>query len=380
MTRSQEVFLDLLRCGLWGTPLNKAFFGEANDDRDANSPSNLGKMSALSHEEWREVVDIATDQTVTGLVFDALLTLPKALRPPKDIYFNQVMRVGEMEEGNRRMNQMVAFLFQGFAKAGIDALLLKGQAAARCYPQPLHRQYGDIDIMIPDNQGFEKAVKLMQRLTGDEGDAERPRRHVAFVYKDICIEIQGLNVYGIGRRCHQNYMEWARESLRNGKQQKISAVLPPVRFEFMFIFVHLMNHFFDGGVGLRQFCDWMRYLHSMREVIDTALLKADLERLGLMRHWQTMASAAVCFLGASKDVIPFYDASFDEKAPLVMSHIFKSGNFGSLRENIFEGDRTPTMVKRFGTLLSLIPAYGRVGRLFPADACLSFYRYALRRL
>ena len=65
MTRSQEVFLDLLRCGLWGTPLNKAFFGEVNDDRDANSPSNLGKMSALSHEEWKEVVDIATDQTVT---------------------------------------------------------------------------------------------------------------------------------------------------------------------------------------------------------------------------------------------------------------------------------------------------------------------------
>ena len=64
----------------------------------------------------------------------------------------------------------------------------------------------------------------------------------------------------------------------------------------------------------------------------------------------------------------------------VLLIIFKSGNLGSLRENMFEGDATPTVVRRFGTLLSLIPAYGRVGRLFPADACLSFYRYALRRL
>lgn len=394
MTRTQEAFLDLLRCGLWGTPLNPSIFGVSERIGDDSSAANLAKSSLLSHEEWKSIINMAFEQTVTGVVFDALLTLPKALRPPKDIYFNLVAQVGDLEHGGYKMNKVIAFLFHAFAKAGIEVFLLKGQSVAQFYPQPLHRVHGDIDLLVPDAQNFEKAIALMQSLTGEEGEPEDERSHVVFALKDICIEVQGLNVYGIGRRCFQNYIDWAKESLK-GEPRKLylqtekqpnedsrslkTATLAPIRFDLLFVFVHLMNHFFDGGVGLRQVCDWMRYLHENRSEIDLSQLEKDLHTLGIMPHWQTMASTAVCQLGAPKESIPFYSPSFDRKGRIALNHIVRSGNFGMLRTNVFE-EKESHLMRRFGTLLSLFPSYGRVARLFPADAFFSFYRYAKRRL
>ena len=396
MTHTQEAFLDLLRCGLWGTPLNPSIFGVADNTGDSSGSANLGKASLLSHQDWKDIAELAAEQTVTGVIFDALLTLPKALRPPKDIYFNWVMRVGEMEDEGRNMNKAIAFLFQHLTKAKFAVYLMKGQAVARFYPQPLHREHGDIDLLVPDERDFEKVLQMMQTLTGDEGDAEDGRDHVVFMLNETCIEVQGLNVYGIGRKCFQHYLDWAKESL-NGEAQVLlplqtekqpelepktamNVVAPPMRFDLMFIFVHLMNHFFDGGVGLRQVCDWTRYLHEKRSEIDLSQLENDLNRLGLMPHWQTMASMAVCQLGAPKESIPFYSTSFDRKGRRALDNILRSGNFGMLRTNVFEGKTDSRFLRRFGTLLSLFPTYGRVARLFPADACFSFYRYAKRRL
>ncbi|MBQ2497786.1 MAG: nucleotidyltransferase family protein [Prevotella sp.] len=394
MTRTQEAFLDLLRCGLWGTPLNPSIFGEEESSGDNVNSANFGKASLLSHQEWKDIVDLATVQTVTGVVLDALQTLPKALRPPKDIYFNLVAQVGDLEDGGYQMNKAIAYLFHAFDKAGIEVFLLKGQAVAQFYPQPLHRVHGDIDLLVPDAQNFERAIALMQSLTGEEGEPEDERSHVVFSLKGVCVEVQGLNVYGIGRRCFQHYIDWAKESLKGESRKLIlqtdrqpnddaqspkTATLSPMRFDLMFVFVHLMNHFFDGGVGLRQVCDWMRYLHENRSTIDLSQLEKDLHTLGLMPHWQTIASTAVCWLGAPKESIPFYSPSFDKKGRIALNHILRSGNFGMLRTNVFE-EKNSHLMRRFGTLLSLFPSYGRVARLFPADACFSFYRYAKRRL
>ena len=394
MTRTQEAFLDLLRCGLWGTPLNPSIFGVSERTGDNSGAANLAQSSMLNHDEWKNIVDMAIEQTVTGIVFDALLTLPKALRPPKDIYFNLVAQVGDLEEGGYLMNKAIAYLFHAFDKAGIEVFLLKGQAVAQFYPQPLHRVHGDIDLVVPDAQNFEKAIALMQSLTGEDGEPEDERSHVVFSLKGVCVEVQGLNVYGIGRRCFQHYIDWAKESLKGESRKLIlqtdrqpnddaqspkTAILPPMRFDLMFVFVHLMNHFFDGGVGLRQVCDWMRYLHENRSTIDLSQLEKDLHTLGLMPHWQTIASTAVCWLGAPKESIPFYLPSFDKKGRIALNHILRSGNFGMLRTNVFE-EKNSHLMRRFGTLLSLFPSYGRVARLFPADACFSFYRYAKRRL
>ena len=386
--------MDLLRCGLWGTPLNSSIFGVSERTGDNSGAANLAQSSMLNHDEWKNIVDMAIEQTVTGVVFDALLTLPKALRPPKDIYFNLVAQVGDLEEGGYLMNKAIAYLFHAFDKAGIEVFLLKGQAVAQFYPQPLHRVHGDIDLLVPDAQNFERAIALMQSLTGEEGEPEDERSHVVFSLKGICVEVQGLNVYGIGRRCFQHYIDWAKESLKGEPRKLIlqtdrqpnddsrspkTAILSPMRFDLMFVFVHLMNHFFNGGVGLRQVCDWMRYLHENRSTIDLSQLEKDLHTLGLMPHWQTIASTAVCWLGAPKESIPFYSPSFDKKGRIALNHILRSGNFGVLRTNVFE-EKNSHLMRRFGTLLSLFPSYGRVARLFPADACFSFYRYAKRRL
>ena len=99
------------------------------------------------------------------------------------------------------MNKAIAYLFHAFDKAGIEVFLLKGQAVAQFYPQPLHRVHGDIDLLVPDAQNFEKAIALMQSLTGEEGEPEDERSHV--VCRDsmsMASDDAVFSITSIGRR------------------------------------------------------------------------------------------------------------------------------------------------------------------------------------
>ena len=45
-----------------------------------------------------------------------------------------------------------------------------------------------------------------------------------------------------------------------------------------------MKHFYQGGVGLRQFCDLSRFLWTFRGKIDTELLNKRLKEMGIISY------------------------------------------------------------------------------------------------
>ena len=51
--------------------------------------------------------------------------------------------------------------------------------------------------------------------------------------------------------------------------------------DVVIVFTHFLHHFFIGGVGLRQICDWCRLLWTYRESLDRGLLESRIRKMGL---------------------------------------------------------------------------------------------------
>lgn len=99
----------------------------------------------------------------------------------------------------------------------------------------------------------------------------------------------------------------------NGKTQ---VFLPYVDEDVIIVFSHILQHFYQEGIGLRQICDWCRLLWTYQDKIDRSLLKNRLKKMGCMSEWSAFAALAVEYLGMSVKAMPFYysDEKWKKKA------------------------------------------------------------------
>ena len=127
MENTQDLFLELLRSGLWGTSPNPAHF---------------------VHADWDAVFKLADIQTVGTIVLDGVALLPKDVHPPLGIKMRRIGAMQQVERTNALHRKTLAAIHATLAKEGIREVYMKGQMAGMRYPNPLHRQPGDIDLWM----------------------------------------------------------------------------------------------------------------------------------------------------------------------------------------------------------------------------------------
>lgn len=357
MNKSERFFLELLRAGLWDRPLDMSL--------------------DWTHADWESVHRLMRTQTVVGVAMDAIVKLPQELRPNKKKFFNIILSVKKIEEKNREMNRIVPVLMTALKEHGCDSLLLKGQGASMNYPNPLHRSSGDIDLFVGfDDDVYAKALDTLAAMNVILHDNNEARKHADLQLDDIVVEVHGSLGTSICKTCDMNMRAWAESALAKEKQvfhsKRGDIVLPPCNFDTLFIFVHLLNHYMQGGVGLRQVCDWMMYMYKNQDQIDVGQLQKDVAFLGIEKFWGLFASMAVKYMGYPRETMPLYDASWDGKCEGVISHIFKTGNFGAKQKDKQLSETSNRMLKKFVTLCGQIPVYVDNMRLFPRETLYCF--------
>ena len=107
-------------------------------------------------------------------------------------------------------------------------------------------------------------------------------------------------------------------------------LVPPVTYNAIFLLAHIYHHFIEGGIGLRQICDWTLFLDRNFERLDLKDLETKLKQFGLMNAWKVFVNMSVCFLGLKRERAPFCDADecYSREAEEVLNLILKEGNFG----------------------------------------------------
>jgi len=356
--KNYQLFLELLRAGLWGVSPDQSLFDTTI--------------------EWGKVLEVGQEQTVVGVLTDGIAMLPNEMRGERRVVMPFFARTMELEDENRKMNRFAPFLMTQLEKKGVKSILLKGQGVAMCYRQPLHRVVGDIDLLVPDAEQYHRARQLMMKIAEVTEDEDDGRKHSAFVYKGITIEIHGDFQFSINKQCKHNIRKWKEmrlaEPTRYIDQGDLKgATLPSVQFDAVFIFAHLLGHYMGaGGVGLRQVSDWMMFVNKYHQEIDKDVLVDDLNLLGIRQYWEVFGAMAVDYLGFPKERMPLYDSRNSKKCKIVLTNIFKTGNFGAKQKKWQLKEGSNTMLKKVVTFLGQIPVYSRNLRLFPKDTLWCF--------
>ena len=283
------------------------------------------------------VVRLAEEQSVVGLVVAGLEKLPTGIVPLTE-KLTLLGKCQMIEQQNMTMNQFVAQLMAQMREVGISVVLLKGLGIAQCYERPLWRASGDVDLLL-DEVNYEKAKSFLLPKSTTVEKEFKYNKHQALTIGQYTVELHGNLRCGLSKKIDMALDEIKDDVLKGGTFRKwqngnTEVLLPSADDDVVYVFTHILNHFYKGGIGLRQICDWCRLLWVYRDTIDVALLERRLRKMKLVSEWKAFGVFTVEKLGMPMDAMPLYESSdkVSRKANLILDFLFKSGNFGHNRD------------------------------------------------
>ena len=346
-----DLFFAFLRSGLWERGI---------------------RVSAFEPIDFAALYDLADSQSVVGLVAaglehveDRKITKPEALPFMKKVFGN--------EGRNQSMNRFVGQTVAKMREEGILTLLVKGQGVAQCYERPQWRSCGDVDFFL-DEPNYTKAKRFLKTLASSVETESEYTRHFGLTIDSWTVELHGTLRTELSSsidKCIDRVQKdtFMQGNVRTWHNGETDVFLPGADNDVIFVFTHIIKHFYKGGIGLRQICDWCRLLWTYRETIDSGLLERRLREMGLMSEWKAFGALAVDYLGMPAESMPQYDASarWSRKARKVCAFILKVGNFGKNRDLSYYS-KYPFLIRKSISLGQRLGDLARHARIFPLDS------------
>lgn len=382
LDNNRRVFFELLRAGLWG---------------DQELVQGIKSLKVQDSVDWKKVHQLAQEQSVVGLVAAGIDIVQKVqgvqkFKVPQTLLLQWIGEVQVIEQRNKAMNAFVAALIDKLRKNDVYAILVKGQGIAQCYEKPLWRSSGDVDLLL-SNSNYEKAKSVLLPLATDVETEYSHFKHQGMTIGGWVVELHGTLHSRLSKRVDSGIDEVQRdvfcggkvrtwmvqgEGLKdNGSSGDVQVFLPAPDEDVIFVFTHILHHFFIDGIGLRQICDWCRLLYTYRDSLNYGLLESRILKMGLMTEWKAFATFAVEWLGMPVEAMPLLDSSnvqefkkFEKKADKICMFVLEVGNFGHKQRRDYSG---MSYLRR-----KLVSVWGRLGdmlrhfQLFPKDSIVFF--------
>ena len=357
---NRKTFFELLKAGLWG------------GQRPVQEFKSLKVQDSV---DWEKVYQLAQEQSVQGIVLSGLEELKAKgieLSIPKVLLLKWIGEVQVIEQRNKEMNVFVADLIEKLRKEDIYAILVKGQGIAQCYEKPLWRASGDIDLLLSDSN-YGKAKDVLLPLVTDIEQEFTYFKHLGMTINGWVVELHGTLHSRLSRR-----VDWMIDKMqgnvffggnvRSWNNNGTQVFIPAPNEDVIFVFTHILHHFYIEGVGLRQICDWCRLLWTYRESLNYGLLESRIQEAGLMSEWMAFYNLASRYLGMPDldSKFMFHDSQFDKKADRIMEFVMETGNFGHNRHNAY------------GKLVSLwhkTKDFARHAQVFPLDSIKFYFHF-----
>lgn len=233
LSNNQKAFLALLRAGLWESEV---------------------KLSPYKELDYNQIYLLAQEQSVVGLVAAGIEHLVDT-KIPQTLALQFAGDTLQLEQRNRAMNAFISDLFIKLKSTRIDALLVKGQGIAQCYERPLWRASGDIDLLL-DEDNYIQAKKYLIPLADAVEEENTRTLHQGLNIVPWEVELHGTLRTELWKRIDKGIDSIKDEMFRNHEFQvwingKTEVFLPAPNNDVVLVFIHILQHFFRGGIGLR---------------------------------------------------------------------------------------------------------------------------------
>lgn len=311
------------------------------------------KLGQFKDIDYTQILRLAEMQALVGLVAAGIEHVAD-VKVPKDDVLQFVGQTIQLEQTNVALNAFIAQLVERLRASDINAVLVKGQGIAQCYERPLWRASGDVDLLLsPDT--FERAKELLFPLSSGNKPERNYSKELGYYIDSWSVELHGTQRTGLSSRIDKEIDVVQKDvfyggNVRYWQNGKTEVVLPSVDNDVFLVFTHFIKHFYkEGGVTIRQLCDWCRLLWTFRANVDVVLLEKRLNLSGLTNEWKAFATVAVDYLGMPIQAMPLYsqDRKWKRKAEKIITFILKGGEWRKLHDTFLVVQIFPVSTLRF---------------------------------
>ena len=292
--------------------------------------------------EWSAIYEIAQKQSLLGVVFDGIQKMSdiskrkgESMEMDVDLLMTWMGKCKQIEKRNHHLDEAVDKVSAWFLKKGFRSCILKGQGNALMYPHPEHRTPGDIDIWVSGKPS--EVIRFVHSISPKE---KASYHHIDFpAINGISVEVHYRPCYLQNLLHNYRLQKFFRQSTEEQFSHKVciedkEVAIPTASFNVVYQLVHIYNHMFQEGIGLRQIVDYYyvvnQWYTDSSEPMDRPTLLRELKHLGLCKFAGAVMFVLNKVLGLSEDkfIVPM-DA---KRGKSLLEEILQGGNFGQYDE------------------------------------------------
>ncbi|MEA4831257.1 MAG: nucleotidyltransferase family protein [Oscillospiraceae bacterium] len=295
--------------------------------------------------EIKTVLTLADEQTVGRNVRAALLLLSAAGRAPavtendrvvwKALIKTDIFAKLKHEDGQTAV-------LKALKAKGIQAVTLKGTAAARFYKVPEYRLSVDTDIYVVHEDeesalcvfrslGFQVAPRT---LFSNHSSCRSPEYGEYELHTSFYADIIRNNVL-----CRENESDAVREPFDEYEVYGAKRLSLGPTDAVCYMFAHFAGHFVNSGASIRQICDILLHIRYERRRIDFQRFLTSLDRWGFRSLYDVICSLGIHYLSFSLDELPGCSAVSADVFDMFIYDLEEGGWIGKKRENSGEALR-----------------------------------------
>jgi len=264
---------------------------------------NREAFSVIPKEiDWSSLVNLAARQGVLCVAREGLTQKGGLSR---ELLIRWDLSVQKLEARNKRQRVVIKELVALFRENDIEMLLLKGIGLSELYPNPNHRESGDIDIYLYGN--FERGNQIIEEL-GIAVDNDGSK-HSKFFFKGVPVENHKTFLNVESTKADKNLEMHLYKILYEQGFDPIMiddthVRIPTPDFTAIFLSRHDITHFLASGLVLRHFCDLALFFNKNRERIDFANFEKVMKEDGHYNLICSFLEIGQMHLGLPKESLP----------------------------------------------------------------------------
>lgn len=294
---------------------------------------NKDSTQAVQIDDWKQLLKSARSNGLLPCVAFYVQSLAEEQKPQTEIV--ELLKKVLIQSTVLSVNQLsaVAEMEKAFEENKVFNLVVKGTKTKSRYPDEVLRSMGDIDILYKADQ--HKAVYDLMMNSLNYEDFQEGRKNDTYT-KNKFIVVEAHRELVSTESEFLSYLESVWERAVPCKDCTYTYEMT-LEDEFIYNIIHLVEHFKNGGVGIRFIMDiWVYNQIDMNR----DYLKQELENLNLYDFYLTISQLADYWFGEGEGT---------ELLERLGEFIFSSGVFGN-HENasalaVEEGGKLKTLIK-----------------------------------
>ena len=307
--------------------------------------------------DWDALFLFMRQQALLGVGFCGIEKMKaEGADVPKPVVLKWYAASEKIRKRNEVLNRRCVELVKRLKEDGFECCILKGQGNALMYPNPYVRMSGDIDVFVMpvgnvnDDPSLNCSISIEQRrrvmnyVRRMFPQAKIRYQHIDYpVFPDVEVEMHFIPTAKNNPIYNRRLQRWTEKQMAEQCSHFVelpegAGKIPVPTWEFNIVYQlsHMMHHFFDEGIGLRQLMDYYYLLmttdnrqqttDSRRRTTDNRSMVDTLRHLNLYHFAGAVMWVLHEVMGLEECL--FIVPADEWRGKLLLEEIIKGGNFG----------------------------------------------------